>query len=80
MYPEDSLFNDYENPLCGFIARLVCNLSTNSTQNTMAKIALIIYNNDDDFLCANILEDRAQWRDKTKIKINILLNNMCLDN
>ena len=24
------------------------------------------YNNNNDFFCANILEDQAQWRDKTE--------------
>ena len=30
-------------------------------------------NNDNDFLCANILEDRAQWRDKTKGLSNLII-------
>ena len=30
-------------------------------------------NNDDDFLYANILEDRAQWRDKIKGLSNLAI-------
>ena len=30
------------------------------------KVHVIFYNNSNDFFCTNILEDQAQWRDKTK--------------
>ena len=30
-------------------------------------------NNNGDFMCANILEDQAQWRDKTKGLSNIII-------
>ena len=33
-------------------------------------------NNNDEFLCANIHEGQAQWRDKTKgLRIIIIVNN-----
>ena len=35
-----------------------------------------IYNNNNDFFCANILEDQAQWRDKTKgLNKLVIVNN-----
>ena len=30
-------------------------------------------NNDNNFLCANILGDKAQWRDKTKRLSNLVI-------
>ena len=32
-------------------------------------------NNNNDFFCANILEDQAQWRDKTKGLSNVVIEN-----
>ena len=37
-----------------------------------------INNNNNDFLCANILEDRAQWRDKTKGLSNLEVVEQCV--
>ena len=37
-----------------------------------------INNNNIDFLCANILEDRAQWQDKTKALSNIVIVEQCV--
>ena len=37
-----------------------------------------INNNNTDFLCANILEDRAQWRDKTKALSNLVIVEQCV--
>ena len=34
-------------------------------------------NNNDDFLCANILEDRDQWRDKTNGFSNVVIVQQC---
>ena len=36
-----------------------------------------INNNNNDFLCANILEDQAQWRDKTKVLSNLVIEEQC---
>ena len=33
---------------------------------------------DNDFLCANILEDQAQWRDKTKGLSNHVIVKQCV--
>ena len=35
-------------------------------------------NNDNDFLCANILEDQAQWRDETKGLSNCVNVEQCV--
>ena len=35
-------------------------------------------NNNNDFLCANILEDQAQWRDKTKGLSNCVNVEQCV--
>ena len=35
-------------------------------------------NNNNDFLCANILEDQAQWRDKTKELSNCVNVEQCV--
>ena len=46
----------------------------------MCRLMAISYNNnhiDDDFLCANILEDRAQWRDKTKGLRTLVILKQC---
>ena len=32
-------------------------------------------NNNNDFFCANVLEDQAQWRDKTKGLCNLVIVN-----
>ena len=34
--------------------------------------------NNNDFLCANILEDQAQWRDKTKVLSNCVNVEQCV--
>ena len=34
--------------------------------------------NNNDFLCANILEDQAQWRDKTKGLSNCVNVEQCV--
>ena len=34
--------------------------------------------NNNDFLCANILEDQAQWRDKTKGLSNPVIAKHCM--
>ena len=39
---------------------------------------LSINDNNNDFLCANILEDRAQWRDKTKALSNLVIVEQCV--
>ena len=61
----------------GFIAK------TNKPQRAKTSIqtALSIFpinNNNNDFLCANILEDRAQWRDKTKALSNLVIVEQCV--
>ena len=35
-------------------------------------------NNNSDFLCTNILEDLAQWRDKTKGLSNLVIVKPCV--
>ena len=35
-------------------------------------------NNNNNFLCANILEDQAQWRDKTKGLSNCINVEQCV--
>ena len=36
------------------------------------------YNNNNNFLCANILENQAQWRDKTKGLSNCVNVEQCV--
>ena len=48
----------------------------NSIQTAMSIFS--INNNNIDFLCANILEDRAQWQDKTKALSNIVIVEQCV--
>ena len=36
-------------------------------------MSIFSINNNNDFLCANIIEDRAQWRDKTKALSNLVI-------
>ena len=38
---------------------------------------ILLANNNDNFLCANILEDQAQWHDKTKGLSNFIIVTMC---
>ncbi len=35
-------------------------------------------NNNNDFFCANILEDQAQWRDKTKGLSKLIIVKQCV--
>ena len=35
-------------------------------------------NNNSDFFCANILEDQAQWRDKTKGLSKLIIVKQCM--
>ena len=35
-------------------------------------------NNDDDFFCANILENQSQWRDKTKGLSKLVIVKQCV--
>ena len=43
-----------------------------------AKTTASYNNNNNDFLCANILEDQAQWRDKTKGLSNCVNVEQCV--
>ena len=43
-------------------------------------VIFIVNNNNNDFFCANILEDKTQWRDKTKgLSKLIIENNASMD-
>ena len=35
-------------------------------------------NNNNDFFCANVLEDQAQWRDKTKGLSKLVIVKQCV--
>ena len=41
-------------------------------------IVIINNNNNSDFSCANILEDQAQWRDKTKGLSKLVIVKQCV--
>ena len=50
-----------------------------SPQETFILISYFQYNNNNNnFLCANILEDQAQWRDKTKGLSNCVNVEQCV--
>ena len=37
-----------------------------------------LYNNNNNFFCANILEDQAQWRDKTNGLSKLVIVTECV--
>ena len=37
-----------------------------------------MFNNNSDFFCANIFEDQAQWRDKTKELSKLVIVKQCV--
>ena len=38
----------------------------------------VLINNNNDFFCTNILEDQAQWRDKTKGLSKLVIIKQCV--
>ena len=44
----------------------------------LQSISVYNTNNNDDFFCANILEDQAQWRDKTKGLSKLVIVKQCV--
>ena len=52
----------------------ICSINNNNNDNNNNSNN----NNNNDFLCVNILEGRAQWRDKTKALNNFVIVEQCV--
>ena len=55
-----------------------CELEVVHLQHTQFSLSLLLLSNNKDFLCANMLEDQAQWCDKTKGLCKLVIINNAL--
>ena len=68
----------YHNESCCIITKRESNVKKFSHNARVIKMSYDDADDDDDFFCANILENQAQWRDKTKGLSKLIIVKQCV--